>query len=133
MSSALRRLFDEIVAEAERRPDFASRIAAALAESQPAATATAHPKRKGRNKRAPAILDPFDLFTKGEQSMREALQALQVDQLKDIVSQHAMDSSKLALKWRSRERLVDLIISMVRMRTEKGDAFKRNFVAPRQN
>lgn len=43
--------------------------------------------------------------------MRETLQGLKVDQLNDILSQHAMDSSKLALKWRSPERLVDLIES----------------------
>ena len=135
MTSALRRLFDEIIAEADRRPDFGKRLTAALREPArtPPRNDSSRPdrgaKRLRRNRRAPGVLDPFEQFSQGEQSLRQALQALNVDQLKDIVSEHAMDSSKLALKWHSAERLVDLIVSTVRARLEKGDAFKRDFVA----
>ena len=132
MTSALRHLFDEIIAEVERRPEFARRIAAALSDQLPL-VGTRPPKRTNRNRRAPGVLDPFELFAQGEQPLREALGALKVDQLKDIVSEHAMDSSKLALKWRSSGRLVNLIVSTVRARVEKGDAFKRNFVRPSGN
>lgn len=54
-----------------------------------------------------------------------------LDQLKDIVSENAMDSSKLALKWKSTGRLIELIVISVRSRVEKGDAFKRDFVSQR--
>lgn len=127
MNSTLRRLFEEILAEAERRPDFARRLAAAIGEQAPASE-TVFPKRTRRNRRAPGVLDPFELYSQGEQSLRQALDALKIDQLKDIVSEHAMDSSKLALKWRSPARLVELIVTTVRTRVEKGDAFKRDFV-----
>jgi len=49
---------------------------------------------------------------------------LSVEQLKDIVSEHALDSSRLALKWKSADRLVELIVATVRSRIEKGDAFR---------
>jgi len=125
---ALRRLFEEIIAEAERRPDFANRLAAAVADMPLPSPQT---KNRGRrNKRPRGVVDPFEVFGRGEAALREALRPLSVDQLKDIVSEHAMDSSKLALKWKSVDRLVDLIASTVRARVEKGDAFKRDFVPP---
>lgn len=130
MTSTLRRLFDEIIKEAERRPEFGRRLAVALTETPPPGRAgTDQPKRVRRNRRAPGVLDPFDVFAQGEQALRNALQNLSLDQLKDIVSHQAMDSSKRALKWRAPERLVDLIVVTVRSRMEKGDAFKRDFSA----
>ena len=36
---------------------------------------------------------------------------LDVDQLKDVVAQHQMDRAKLAMKWRTPERLIDLIVT----------------------
>ena len=132
MISVLRRLFEEIIAEAERRPEFGHRLATIFSDPSHS-SGTAPLKRKRRNRRAPGVLDPFELFAEGEQRLRRALEDLKIDQLKDIVSEHAMDSSKLALKWRSPERLVDLIVSTVRARIEKGDAFKRDFVPPSGN
>ncbi|ODS53750.1 MAG: hypothetical protein ABS36_12290 [Acidobacteria bacterium SCN 69-37] len=80
-----------------------------------------------RNRRAAGVVNPFDQFAHGEDVLRSSLAPLSVEQLKDIVAEHAMDSSKLALKWRSPERLVDLIVTTVRSRIQKGDAFKRAF------
>ena len=81
-------------------------------------------QRRSRNKRSPAALDPFALFPMGERHLRSALLELSVDQLKDIVSEHAMDSARLALKWKTAPRLADFIITTVRARLEKGDAFR---------
>ena len=132
MTSNLRRLFDEIIAEAERRPDFGRRLVAAIgqpASPPPRQPEAPKPKPKSRNRRTPGVFDPFEVFPRGESALRGALAPLTVDQLKDIVSEHAMDSSKLALKWRAPDRLVDLIVTTVRTRVEKGNAFKRDFVA----
>lgn len=128
-TSHLRRLFDEIIAEAERRPEFGRHLAAAISDATPKTPQPPRQPPKGarRNRRAPAVLDPFELFGRGEVVLRDALHKLTLDQLKDIVSEQAMDSSKLALKWRSSDRLIDLIATTVRARIEKGDAFKRNF------
>jgi hypothetical protein len=125
--SMIRRLFDEIVAEAERRPDFARRLAAALADRQTGSAPPGAAPKPRRNRRAPGVVNPFDLFARGDDVLRESLSRLSVEQLKDIVSEHAMDSSKLALKWRAPERLIDLIVTTVRARIQKGEAFKRGF------
>jgi hypothetical protein len=35
-----------------------------------------------------------------------------------------MDRSKLAMKWKTKDRLVELIVSTVASRARKGDAFR---------
>lgn len=126
--AVIRRLFEEILAEAERRPDFERRLTAALSGDQSGSTAPAHGQRTPRrNRRAPGVVNPFDLFAQGEAVLRAALAPLSADQLKDIVSEHAMDSSRLALKWQSPGRLIELIVTTVAARIQKGEAFKRGF------
>jgi len=49
---------------------------------------------------------------------------LNIEQLKDMVAEHGMDQAKLAMKWRTSDRLVDLIASTVAARARKGDAFR---------
>jgi hypothetical protein len=80
--------------------------------------------RRSRNRRAAAALDPYSLFPLGEEHLRSALLKLSVDQLKDIISEYAMDSSRLALKWKVASRLADFIVTTARARLEKGDAFR---------
>jgi hypothetical protein len=53
------------------------------------------------------------------------LENLSVEELKDIVSEHALDSSRLALKWKKADRLLELIVTTVRGRLEKGNAFRQ--------
>ena len=127
-TAIIRRLFEEIIREAERRPAFGRRLTDAISGLSSKPSPAVPPKGTRRNRRAPGVLDPFEVFGRGEPTLRDALQDLSVDQLKDIVSQHAMDSSKLALKWRTPERLIGLIVTTVRSRIEKGDAFKRDFI-----
>jgi hypothetical protein len=137
MTLKVRRLFDEIIAEIERRPDFQRRVQAALSggETPPrhVKESSHHQATKGRrrNRRAPGPIDPFAVFAAGEAVLRRQLEQFSVDQLKDIVSEHAMDSSRLALKWKSADRLIDLISGSVKTRLEKGDAFRRD--ASQQN
>jgi hypothetical protein len=78
-----------------------------------------------RNRRNPAPIDPFLEYANGEEVLQSQLQQLDVDALKDIVAQYGMDGSKLALKWKKPERLINLILVMVRERSTKGDAFRR--------
>jgi hypothetical protein len=35
-----------------------------------------------------------------------------------------MDRTKLAMKWKAKDRLIELIISAVKSRSQKGDAFR---------
>ncbi len=118
----LKRLLDTVIEETDKNPAFAERIAAALGSQQVHSNRDTPPKRPGR--RSPGVLDPFAVFSRGEGALRQQLAALTIDQLKDIVAEHGMDPSKLALKWRTKDRLVDLIATTVRNRTGKGDAFR---------
>jgi hypothetical protein len=79
-------------------------------------------RRSGR--RTPASMDPFAVYANGESALRHELEALDIERLKDIVAEYGMDPSNLAMKWKTRSRLVDLIVDTVRSRAHKGDAFR---------
>jgi hypothetical protein len=120
MKSRLAKLFDEILREVAENPRLGERLDSVLAESAP------NPEHKvvRRNKRQPGELDPYVEFSLSEDNLREKLNALTLEQLKDVISEGAIDSSRLALKWQKRERLVNLIVDTVRSRSEKGDVFR---------
>ena len=112
LEAALRVILDE----AKENPEFLARLDSALA-------GTSQPGRR-RNRRESSPLDPFKLFeSDGESGLRAALGVLDIERLKDVVSEYDMDRSKLALKWRSAERLVDRIVETVIARNRKGDVF----------
>jgi len=115
---ALKRAFDAILKEAAANPTFAQRLNAALAGQ----TQTRPTQRSGRRK--PGVLDPFSLYSDRGDALRQALASLDIEQLKDIVAEHGMDLPKLAMKWKRPERLIDLIVTTVRSRSRKGDAFR---------
>lgn len=125
----LRALFREIVREAEANPTFAEQIKLALDIDAPTAggpkPAQVSANSARLHRRRPGVMDPFQVFEAvGDNGLRGRLMDLSVEQLKDIVAQYGMDSAKLAMKWRTKDRLVDLIAVTVRGRSHKGDAFR---------
>ena len=71
------------------------------------------------------FFDIFQIFAEGgEQALQQKLELLDLRTLKRIVGQHGFDPSKLAEKWRNKERLVNLIIDRVSARSDKGKVFK---------
>lgn len=119
----LQALFAEVISEARTNAGFARRLERIFASVDRAATPS-RPPRTARNRRASGAFDPFTAYAEGADSLRTRLAALDVEQLKDIVAEHGMDHSKLALKWRSSDRLVDLIVRTVAFRAVKGHAFR---------
>ena len=108
------KLIDEAVAESTRDPDFGRALRRAIDKSMP--------KRPSR--RQPAAIDVFASYGRGgETELRQALAALSVDQLKDVVAQHRMDRAQLAMKWRTSGRLIELIVAQTIRRAHKGEAF----------
>lgn len=84
-------------------------------------TATVVSKKRGR--RSPAKLDPFHLLELGEDVLSKELEKLNIEELKDIVSEYGMDTSRLALKWKDRKRLETLIIDATKRKSSRGEAF----------
>ena len=129
---ALHRLFSAIKEEVDRNPSFERSVSAALGlEEVPRNELAGVPPAERRttatrgNRRPPGPFDPFSVyFDEGEETLRERLAGLTVEELKNIVSEHGMDTAKLALKWRSTQRLIDLVMDRVLERSTKGDAFR---------
>lgn len=123
MKSPLAGIFDEILRELESNPDFRSRIERYFATAESHQQANRIGSRP-RNRRAEPLVDPYALIPHGEGGLRSALESLSLEQLKDVISAFSLDSSRLALKWKDRGRLVELIVTTIRSRMEKGDAFR---------
>jgi len=130
MKTKLAQVFDELLREVAANPDLQARIERLLSPSRDKADSTAV-KSKPKNRRGQPALDPYAEIQQGESLLRQKLVLLTVDQLKDIVSGYALDASRLALKWKDHERLVEFILATVRSRFEKGDAFRIDSDKPR--
>lgn len=110
-----RELFAALEPQLDDDPALARRVVGALEK------ASVPPRSRGR--RGPAPIDPFAIFRQDPENLRPALEALDPEQLKDVISEHAMDSSRLALKWKTTDRLINFIADVVEQRMRKGAAF----------
>lgn len=112
----LKQLFHAIEEEMKANPVFAQRIEAALKGA---------PSPKSGSKRRAPVIDPQQVYAdNGESGLREALSSLDTDRLKDVISAHGMDPSRLAMKWSNHERLIEHIVATSTARAKKGDAFR---------
>jgi hypothetical protein len=118
----LRDAFLVILDEVDANPTFARNLDRAL---NGGGSQTKREPRRGA-RRAPGVIDPFGVYSDGEPALREALGRLDIEQLKDIIAEHGMDQAKLAMKWKSTDRLVDFIVTTVSTRARKGRAFMTN-------
>ena len=113
--------------EAERNPDFAQKVEAALGIEQSDRSRKEAGGGRPRTRRAPAVLDPVAVLRAGgSDELRSRLSSLNLEQLKDIVAQHGMDPGKLVMKWKTWTRVVDRIVEMSMSRASKGDAFRED-------
>lgn len=82
--------------------------------------------RAGRSgRRSPGAIDPFTVYADtGESGLRHALAALDLEQLRDIVAEHGMDHDRLAMKWKSPDRVIGRIVERVEAVSSKGFAFR---------
>lgn len=132
--TTLARLFRVIVEEASQNPHFESALAAALdtagkgeprkekliGQDDPSSEG-----KRGKHRRAPALIDPVQMAREGEPALRTALETLSLDQLRDIVAEFGMDPGKLVMKWVATERIIDRIVEMSITRAHKGSAFRK--------
>ncbi len=113
-------VFREVLNEIRTNADFRDRISHALGISD---NITA-PKDTRPHRRKPGPFDPMTVYRREPASLRGRLEVLTTDELKDMIAEHGMDRSKLAMKWKENGRLIDLIITTVESRAMKGDAFR---------
>lgn len=120
LQKKLKALLDVVIAEVERNPAFRERLSQLL-EDRPIPS-TEQPKRN--NRRQTGKFDPMAVYRDQPQTLAARLLALSVDELKDIIAEGGMDRTKLAMKWKDKDRLVELIMNTVKSRDQKGDAFR---------
>lgn len=116
-------LFEAILVEIRRNPEFAERLATALEGLGKDIHAEVPKKGKG-GRRAPAVLDPVAVYQEGDAILRQRLAVLDLEQLRDIVAEYGMDPGKLVLKWKTKERVIDHIVDTAAARAKKGEAFR---------
>ncbi|MGB4657831.1 MAG: hypothetical protein WBI07_01465 [Mobilitalea sp.] len=118
----LKLLFDAIIKEAEENKEFANTLSSILDNNvNETENKTASGTRRGGNRRDKAIFDPIKLAEENILS-KEMLDALSEKELKDIIAEYGMDPSKLAMKWKDKERIIQLILDTAMRRASKGDA-----------
>lgn len=123
MKNLVAKIFNEFLLEYDKNPELRARIEHILGPGSEKKR-NGQSGRRSRNKRTRAVIDPYREYADGEDQLLRKLEPLTLDQLKDVVSEYALDSSRLALKWKSRERLVELIVTTIRNRVQKGDVFR---------
>jgi len=116
----LQRLFSVLLDAVKNDPALAERVEVAMGIVEKQAS----PPSERRNRRTQAPLDPYAEFALGEKGLLSKLHGLDIEALKDIVAQFGMDRSKLVMKWKTPDRIIEHIISTVRARAQQGDAFR---------
>lgn len=116
----LQHIFSVLAEAVKKDPILSQRIEEAIGGS-----VAQSPQSQKRSRRKPALFDPFAEYSHGEGSLLAKLRQLDVEALKDIVAQYGMDPSKLAMKWKTSDRIIDHIVTTVRARAQRGDAFRR--------
>lgn len=118
-------LANAIADEMEQNQALAERITRIISsEGQRSGAVVDRGNAVRRNRRPPARIDPLESARIGETELRARLSSLSVDELKDVIAQYGMDPSKLAMKWKTSEKLIERIVEVSMSRAQKGDAFR---------
>ncbi|EDH0695994.1 TPA: hypothetical protein N3A45_000218 [Salmonella enterica subsp. salamae serovar [1],40:z35:e,n,x,z15] len=111
-------LFKAIVDEMYENKEFARRIEDIFGND------TELSPRKKSVRRNKAIIDPIEIYRQSnKQNLEVELSKLDIEQLKDIVAEYGMDSQKLIMKWKQKEKIANKIVEITQSRAEKGTAF----------
>jgi hypothetical protein len=118
LNSRLKSFFRTVLNEAETNPEFARKLSESLGLVDRPQEITG--RRKGR--RNPAKFDPFEAYDKDV--LQPSLDSLSLEELKDMIAEHRMDRTTKAMKWKTKDKLIPLIVKTVEARSRKGDAFR---------
>ncbi len=88
----------------------------------PEAAPLANPPKR---RRRPSPLDPYAVVADdGVEGLRQRLQPLDIEELKDIIAEYGMNHDGRAMSWKDHRRFVDRIIEKVDFGTTQGSAFR---------
>lgn len=119
-SKLLKEIFNEVLKEVHANPDLSFRLGKTIEKYAPG---TGKPSVR-THRRKPGVFDPIVVHRENPDKLKLRLKELDIEELKDIIAEQGMDRSKLAMKWRTKERLINLIITTTESRVRKGDAFR---------
>lgn len=119
-SKVLNEVFSELVKEVRANPDLGTRLGKIIEKYSPG---TGKPTTRP-HRRTPGAFDPMVVYRENPEKLKSRLEELNIEQLKDIIAEQGMDRSKLAMKWKAKERLINLIVTTEESRVHKGDAFR---------
>lgn len=122
LNKKLKLLFEVIIQEAEKNKEFAEAMGEIFCND--ILDKDSSVEKRASNRRDKAVLDPIKLAEEGELK-EDILLPLTVKELKDIVADFGMDQSKLAMKWKDKDRLIQLILDTSFRRASKGEAFRK--------
>lgn len=116
-----------IADEITNNDEFANRLGLILEENLVKAKSSkaesVNTKSHKGNRRRPAKINPFILLEQGAEVLKRALEALDIEELKDVIAENGMDTAKLAMKWKDGNRLINHIIDTTQRRSSRGEAF----------
>jgi hypothetical protein len=116
-------VFKIIVDEMYENKEFSKKIEQAI-DGLVNAPSTIKDTKPANKRRKPAVLDPISKIREhGELELKMDLSKLDLEQLKDIVSEYGMDAQKLVMKWKQPQKIIDKIIEVSLSRADKGKAF----------
>ncbi|MDR0812630.1 MAG: hypothetical protein LBO63_01290 [Oscillospiraceae bacterium] len=108
-----------VLAELEQNEDFAQKVEKCLSDK-------VSRNAPIRQKRTPAKIAPVSIFmANGKDKLEEQLAVLSIDELKDIIEQYVLDESRKSMKWKTKERIIELIVRETQQRATRGDAFRK--------
>lgn len=97
-------------------------VFAASAESPDASLPRANPPKR---RRQPSALNPYAVAASdGMQGLREQLQRLDIEQLKDIITEYGMNHDRRAMSWTDHGRFVDRIVEKTDFGATQGSALR---------
>lgn len=119
----LKLLCNAVIEEMAKNDDFKAKIEAIFDDNRGSNVGMNEARLKGKQKRKPSIINPYELVKQGEDVLFSQLENMDIEQLKDTILDYNMDNAKLAMKWKSSDRLRSLIVDTAKRRSTKGNVF----------
>jgi len=111
----------------DERTDADHETAAATVPATPPLPPANPPKRR----RQPSPLDPYAVAASdGVDGLRDRLQRLDIEQLKDVVAEYGMNYDGRAMTWKDHHRFVERIVEKTDFGAAQGSAFRSGRTSP---